>query len=267
MRKKVILLLIVFSFCVSAQEKMNNYKYIIVPDKFDFQKSENQYNLNMLLKFKFQQMGFETFLQSDSIPREIKVNTCSFLRPIIISNSTMFKTTLRVQILNCEEEVLFETKEGLSRSKNYKTSYNEAIRSALKSFGDYHLQFEENEKHDNKSQIKTVVELQAEVDALKKEKALIISEITNVGVIAPVVLETVKENAEDYLIAKVTIFGYELINSVSKKVEFELYKTKLKDVYFIKNQTGVVYKDKDIWVYESLKNKQIVLEYLSIKSN
>jgi hypothetical protein len=34
-----------------SQRNVNDYKYVIVPEKFDFQKEPNQFKLNQLTKF------------------------------------------------------------------------------------------------------------------------------------------------------------------------------------------------------------------------
>ena len=47
---------------MSAQENVNNYKYIIVPKKFDFLKEENQYRVNTFTKFLFEKQGFKMLL-------------------------------------------------------------------------------------------------------------------------------------------------------------------------------------------------------------
>ncbi len=48
MFRKIIftVLFMLISFYGTAQKDINNYKYIIVPKKFDFSKSEDQYQLN-----------------------------------------------------------------------------------------------------------------------------------------------------------------------------------------------------------------------------
>ncbi len=144
--KKILLIFAFLTLSVNAQEKLNNYKYVVIPSQFDFQKEANQYNLNKLLQLKFKQLGFDAYLDTDVLPREVKTNSCSYLKPVLVSESNMFKTKIKLQVLDCDATMLFETQEGNSSSKSYKTSYNEALRNALKSFGNYRLQYVEKEK-------------------------------------------------------------------------------------------------------------------------
>lgn len=140
--KKYILPVVLFIVShVFAQEKMNAYKYVVIPSQFEFQKKPNEYGVNELLRFKFEQLGFETYLDTDALPAELKENRCFSISPNIISFGGVFKTRLLIEIRDCLSQVLFVTEEGSSKHKSYRTSYNIAIRQALKSFGDYRLQY------------------------------------------------------------------------------------------------------------------------------
>ena len=43
---------------VYSQSNLNDYKYVIVPNKFDFLKENDQYQLNSLAAFLFEKYGF-----------------------------------------------------------------------------------------------------------------------------------------------------------------------------------------------------------------
>jgi len=124
-----------------AQKELNAYKYIIIPSRFDFQKEANEYGVNLLLKYKFQQLGFESYLDTDDLPKELLTNTCLYATPVLHTKSNMFKTVVSIELFDCTKKSLYKTQEGSSTSKNFKASYNEAIRKSLKSFGDYKLEY------------------------------------------------------------------------------------------------------------------------------
>ncbi|PHS08448.1 MAG: hypothetical protein COA88_06910 [Kordia sp.] len=141
MKKNILLFVLFISVTAFAQKELNAYKYIVIPSRFDFQKEANQYGINLLLKYKFQQLGFEVFLDTDDLPQELRTNTCFYASPVLLTKSNMFKTRVSVELLDCYNKSLFKTQEGISTSKNFKMSYNEAVRMALKSFGDYKLKY------------------------------------------------------------------------------------------------------------------------------
>ena len=51
------------------------------------------------------------------------------------------KLSCSVELFNCSKKSLYHSKKGESRAKVVKTSYNEALRKSLKSFGDYRLEY------------------------------------------------------------------------------------------------------------------------------
>ena len=48
---------LVFISGAFSQTNLNNYKYVIVPKKYDFLKEEDQFRLNGLTKFLFEKYG------------------------------------------------------------------------------------------------------------------------------------------------------------------------------------------------------------------
>lgn len=141
MKKYVLLIVLFIGITAFAQKDLNTYKYIVIPSKFDFQKEANEYGVNLLLKYKFQQLGFETYLDTDDLPEILRTNTCLYAYPVLHTSSNMFKTITSIEMFNCSNKSLFKTQQGISSSKNIKVSYNEAIRKSLKSFGDYRLEY------------------------------------------------------------------------------------------------------------------------------
>ena len=68
--KKQFLLLLVLVINYSYSQSVNDYKAVIVPVKFDFLKTENQYRLNTLTKFNLKKAGFEAFYTNEAIPND-----------------------------------------------------------------------------------------------------------------------------------------------------------------------------------------------------
>ena len=48
-----------------SQTNLNDYKYVIVPNSFDFLKYEDQYQLNSLTKFLFNKNGFTAIMEDE----------------------------------------------------------------------------------------------------------------------------------------------------------------------------------------------------------
>ncbi len=124
-------ILFILPFFITAQTKtVNDYEYVIVPEKFDFLKSPDKYQVNALTDFLFKKNGFNSIYQSP-LPENVKQNPCTALKADVEDNSGLFVTKLKVVLRDCHDQIIFSTKEGRSRSKDYKTAYHESLRDAF----------------------------------------------------------------------------------------------------------------------------------------
>ena len=120
------------SFTTFGQD-LNSYKYVVVPERFDFLKESNQYQLNELTKFLFEKYGFTAFLSNEEKPLDWNSNPCNILHAVILPESGLFKTGLQVVLKDCQDKDVFISKKGASRDKDYKAAYQEALRDAFSS--------------------------------------------------------------------------------------------------------------------------------------
>lgn len=113
-----------------TQTDLNDYKYIIVPKKFDSFKRENQYQTSTLIKYLFAKNNFEAVYE-DEMPTELQEDRCLGLLVGLQDDSSMFSTKVALILKDCRSQEVFTTIQGKSRSKEYTASYNEALRSAF----------------------------------------------------------------------------------------------------------------------------------------
>lgn len=183
MKKKVVLSVFIALFLginfMNAQgnaEKLNNYKYVVVPLQFSFQSEENEFLLNSWLKHLLNQHNFETVIDKKTeFPPDLIANNCLGLYADVQSDSEglfAMQTKLVVQLKNCTREVVFETKTGTSRSKDFAEGYKEALEDAMDSF--YEVDYAYNGKEIVGSQRIAKIERSEEVveEKLKEINAL-----------------------------------------------------------------------------------------------
>lgn len=249
-KKYFLLSLLLMSFSGYAQNTINNYKYVLVPEKFSFLKQENQYNLNALTKKLLDDKGFTVYYDNTDLPEEIANNKCKALTLDILGKSTMFSTNLTLLLKDCKGAVLFKGKEGKSREKEYDISYTNALREAFTSLND--LPYAYTPATSVQEEVKTVTvtvtppppPIQTPVKTVTTEKVEI----------------------NGTLYAQATATGYQLIDT-SPKIVFTLLKTSVPD-YFIAtngNVNGIVFKKNENWFFDYYKNDQLVSEKLSVK--
>jgi len=114
--KLKILLLVAFCFITirpEAQNDLNGYKYILVPNKFDFQKKNNQYQLSSLTKFLFNKEGFNVLLEGEKIPQDLYNNPCLGLNVKMVNKSNMFSTKVIIALVNCRDQEVFMSARGV----------------------------------------------------------------------------------------------------------------------------------------------------------
>ena len=134
MKLKTLLLLVAFCFATlysNAQNDLNGYKYIIVPKKFNFQKTENKYQLSSLTKFLFNKEGFTTLLEGEATPNDLYENPCLGLKAEIQNKSSLFSTKVHIALLDCRSAEVFTSAEGKSKEKEFKKAFHQSIRGRL----------------------------------------------------------------------------------------------------------------------------------------
>ncbi|SKB78129.1 hypothetical protein SAMN05660776_2978 [Salegentibacter holothuriorum] len=140
--KNIIFVLAFFIGTMSAfAQNLDQYKYIIVPEKFEFSKEENEYQVNALTKFLFDKYGFETLMKGEEKPLDLQENYCLGLTANVKDHSGLFVTKLVVQLEDCRGSIVFETKEGRSRIKDFKDAHQEALRDAFTDIKELNYEF------------------------------------------------------------------------------------------------------------------------------
>ncbi|MFD1614639.1 hypothetical protein [Gelatiniphilus marinus] len=265
-----------------SQSNLNDYKYVIVPKKFDFLKQENQYLLNSLTKFLFEKYGFSTLVEGGSYPDDFKQNRCLGLKSNVLKGSGMFKTKLTVELKDCNDQVVYTSQLGESRIKEYSKSYNEALRNAFKSFENVNYSYQPSNKNaitvaktDTKTKNEVVQEIQKlkeEIQSLKNKKEEVIDVVeTKTEVKAPVKIsenkteqKTVIEGVSNILYAQETPNGFQLVDS-SPKVVYRINRTNLKDVFVVEGIDAIIYKKDNTWFLDHNYGATLTQEELNIK--
>lgn len=217
-----ISLFLIFSFSILfAQKSINSYKYILVPKQFEFQKSQDQYQLNSLTKFLFEKAGFTVLFTDDSFPEDLAANRCLALNASVNNVSALLRTKTTIELSDCYNTTIFMTKEGMSREKSYKKAYQEAIRNAfadienLKYSYDGTLATNEKISLENKKEIEelTVKEILPVVEVKEVSEGLKAKEIAPMAVAKQIE----KKEANEAKIETVKSFVIPVVNSIEGK--------------------------------------------------
>ena len=232
-------------FVFGQEKKVNNYKFIIVPDRFDFLKHNDEYKTSSLTTFLLRKNGFTVVSNSGTYPKELRENLCKGLKADILDKSSMFKIKVILELRDCNGKLLYTSEEGVSRLKEFKKGFQEAIRNAHASMKDV---FHEPVLVEERKEVKT----DAVLPVIKNiEESVSVVPINNLAIPTTLYAQPIDK-------------GFQLINS-KPTVVFVILKTKVKDVFILKDKNGVLYKKEGVWIAEFYKNSVLIEKKYQIK--
>ncbi len=272
-------MLFVGGFLGTAHAQLNDYKYIIVPKQFNEFKKENQYQTSTLVKYLFEQKGFTAFY-GDELPAELSSNRCLGLWVDLIDGSSMFTTKAKLVLKDCAEKEVFSTKEGKSKSKEFKTAYSEAIRDAFDSFNTVNYVYNGNSQKSApitvsfKNDVKKLEDNKEPMVPKNTETAAVIKHETSTTQQTYKSVEPVQSNLKKGQPATETLYaqelpegnGYQLVDS-TPKILMKVYKTSMPDYYLGKRDgaDGVLLKKDGKWFFEYYEGGVLKADELNIK--
>ncbi|RXK81316.1 hypothetical protein [Filimonas effusa] len=245
---KVVALFLAVSFAITAraQNSINNYKYVLVPERFDIFKTDNQYGLNTLTKALLENVGFTTFMTNEALPAELAANKCNALKAELTEKKKFLTTVLILQLKDCQGTVIYQSGEGKSREKEWQAAYSEALNNAFNSLNAAHY------KYDSSTVVKAV-------------PATVAPAPPAAPVVPAATPATVAENT-NVLYAQPNANGYQLIDTAPKKV-MSLLKTSQQDSFIADDgvSKGIVFRKNGEWFFEYYKDDKLVSQKLNIK--
>ena len=256
MKKTILLIGFIFlsTTILSQNKSLNDYKYVVVPSTYAFLKKTDQFQLNSLTKFLFNKYNFEAIMDTEQLPDDAVINNCLVLKSNVFKEKAFLKTKLRVELKNCKGEIVYTSQEGESREKDYQKAYHEALRDAFTSFQSLDYKFTPKASDDASKQVTSTT-----VEVITQENKPLVKEKTKTNT-----NEVVNNNNNEegtVLYAQETANGYQLVDT-TPKVVYILLETKLKDVFIVKDQNAIVYKEEGRWF---LSNSNTQVSELNIK--
>ena len=264
MKNIILVLFLTMSniFVFGQEKKVNNYKFIVVPDQFDFLKQKDEYKTSSLTKFLLKKNGFTVVLNSEQYPKDLIDNPCSGLKALVLDKSSMFKLKVIIELRDCSNRLLYTSDEGVSKLKEYKKGFQEANRNAHASMIDvvYEPLLLETIRKDKKEIVTVNPVLVKEVKEVKLEVELPV--INNIE--AAQVFPTNNIALDSALYAQKKENGFQLVD-LKPQVVFVILNTSVKDVFVIKDKNGLLYKKGENWIAEFYEGGEIVVKKYNIK--
>lgn len=248
---KIVALLLAVCFAIAArsQNTINNYKYVLVPQKFDFLKTDNQYGVNTYTKSLLEGVGFTAFLTNEALPPEVAANKCNALKAEVVEKKKFLTTALTLLLKDCQGNVVFKSGEGKSQAKEWAVAYSEALQNAFASLNAAQYKYDST---------KAIQPMETGANAAPTASAVAPS--------AVVAGTAVTAESNSVLYAQVSSNGYQLVDTTPKKV-MTLLKTSQQDIFIADDgvSKGIVFRKNNEWFFEYYKDDKLVSLKLNIK--
>lgn len=256
--KTRILFLMLFIASYGFSQTVNDYKAVIIPMKYEFQKSDNQYRMQTMTKANLIKAGFQAFYANESIPDEFN-NRCSVLYVDVKQDNGLLVTKLFIMFKDCNNAIVFQSEIGKSREKEFQLAYADALNKAFQSVIDLGYAYNGGLNTATKS---TLISQPVPVVATVPAVAVPVIAAKN-----EVSLPTISENKNAGLLyAQPTSYGYQLIDS-EPKVVMKVYKTSNPASFMAKkgDVQGALVSKENQWFFEYYQNDKLVSEKIDVK--
>jgi hypothetical protein len=242
MKKLVLAFVLLTSFCFA--QNSNNYKAVIVPLKFDFIRTNNQYRLCTISKSNLVNAGFTVFYANEILPKEYN-DRCDLLYYDIVKENAFLATKFHIELKDCSGNLIYKSDSGYTKEKDTELAYTDALNKAFVSVNNLHYKYEK-------------LNVATPVVTLKEDVVPV--------VVTPVTTAVIQKSDSNLVYAQATATGYQLVDA-SPKVVYKLYTTSKSDVYIaIKgNSQGALIQKGNEWFFECYENEKLVSEKVAVK--
>lgn len=249
--KKILLFVLLCCGFLSGAQSVNDYRYVVIPNRFEMQTESNQYRLNTIAKKLLTEAGFTAYYES-MLPDELVNKRCDNLYMDFVKVKSMLKIKGKITLTDCRGKVVFESAEGNSRSKEYKVGYPEAFQEAFESLKA--LQYQYNGKVQSEAVSSTAGGMNRQ-DQQRNEVQAPASSASS----ASSVVYSVEELANGYLV----------IDPATSRIALKILKTADPKIYTASNHTaqGVFINKGGKWFFEYYKDEKLYSEEYKVNHN
>ena len=240
--KKALFLILFLATSLGFSQSLNDYKYAIVPSKFEFLKEKDQFRLNTLTKLLMEKYGFITYYDSDVLPNEVVESNCNKVYVDVKSNGNLFVTKLTVVLKDCKNAVVYTSIEGRSREKELQVAYNQALREAFSSFEKLEYKYSGNSNVNNNFNSKS------NVNENSNSKSPLLNQMLFAKPLGPNLIQLLTNDTDIP----------NLVLTISK--------TNNPSIFIVEEamRQGVVYKNNNEWIFDYYENEKLISEKLNI---
>lgn len=265
MKRFLVTIIFLFITASSFSQKLDGYKYVVIPYEIEFLKKHDKYRVNSLLRFLFKKEGFQVLYDSETFPDDLAANRCLALYLGLDDDSGMFVTKTKIILKNCSNQTIFTSEQGTSRIKAYEKAYSESIRNSFSSVKAQKYSYKPSKREKVVSPKKEIITETATKKVKEAKKEVVpAKEVITIKEVKPAKIEPVLKVKTGVLYAQPLENGYQLVDSTPKVVMI-LLKTGVSDVYLVKGKDAIVYKENGKWMLSNTTSAGPQISTLNVK--
>ncbi|REC48656.1 hypothetical protein [Chryseobacterium pennipullorum] len=128
--KKISVLMLMMGSSLIFGQKVSDYKYVLIPEKFETFKS-NSYGLEAHLTNALKAKNYVVLPSGiDQWPSEARDNSCNIVNAEVLNDKSLFTNKVILQFKDCHKKVILESK-GRSDIKDFEEGLGNALKQAL----------------------------------------------------------------------------------------------------------------------------------------
>lgn len=264
MKRFLVTIIFLFITAYGFSQKLDGYKYVVVPYEFEFLKKHNKYRVNSLVRFLFKNEGFQVLYDSETFPQDLTNDRCMALYLDLDDDSGMFVTKTKIILKDCSNQIILESEVGTSRIKAYEKAYNESIRNSFESVKAQRYSYKPSKREKVIVPKKEVIAetVTTKVNEVKEETPA--KEVVTIKEVKAEVKQPVLKVKTGVLYAQPIENGYQLVDSTPKVVMI-LLKTGASNVYLVKGKDAIVYKENGKWMLSNATSSGPQVSKLNVK--
>lgn len=250
--KTKFLFLLLFISSYGFSQSVNDYSGVIIPLKYDFLKSENQYRLATLTKLNLKKAGFEAFYANETFPGGYN-DRCSLLNVDVIKDNAFLVTKLYVVLKDCNGKVIYKSEVGKSKEKEFDVAYAEALNMAFTSVYALNYKYNGTLPANNTNTAATPSVTSVAVPVIAAAVAVNVPSSSN-------------EPDGSVLFAQPIKNGFQLVDS-TPKVVLKAFKTTNPSIYLVSKESmqGVLILKENQWYFEYYEKDTLMSEKIKVK--
>jgi len=211
-----------------SQLNLNDFSFVIVPEQFEFLNEKDKYQLNSISKFLYNKHGFHAYFSQEAP----NTRRCDGLYADLLKIPSVFKTKFVIVLKDCNGFEVYRSLEGVSKFKEFKKAYQDAMRNAFANFENMNVRQKDIIEYteDSGSKPSTIEIQQPKSKQVSDSSEMeVVSESTGNSMLPQPKFSSYTYNDKTYLLRK-TSEGYSLYEETTNSNDGLLLKGKIEVV-------------------------------------